>query len=121
MEIFFCYNAKSGFFNGLVHFVHKTISPKTYKCNLCAITYTFKQKKKWAKFVRELPFRVEFVHLDHLKEYDLGSYLDKTPCCILRNGEKLTVLITKEEIINFTCEDDLINKINKINFAKFSV
>ena len=47
MELVFCYNAKSGFKNGLIDLFHKTISPKTYPCNLCAITYTYKKREKW--------------------------------------------------------------------------
>ena len=38
-ELIFIYNAKSGFINELVDIPHKIISPETYDCNLCAITY----------------------------------------------------------------------------------
>ena len=33
------YNAKSGGLNAVLDYVHKMVSPKTYNCNLCKLTY----------------------------------------------------------------------------------
>ena len=33
------YNADSGFFNALADSAHKLLSPSTYDCRLCALTY----------------------------------------------------------------------------------
>ena len=47
-ELIFIYNAKSGLVNELLDFAHKIISPETYNCNLCAITYgTFAMDKNY--------------------------------------------------------------------------
>ena len=55
-EIVFIYNAKSGLFNAFLDWSHKIISPKTYECKLCAITYNnFGKEKKWREilFIRK--------------------------------------------------------------------
>ena len=42
MELIFIYNAQKGRLNSLIDYIHKTVSPGTYSCNLCAITHNFK-------------------------------------------------------------------------------
>lgn len=64
----FVYNAKTGLFNKLTDFAHKAISPETYNCNLCALTYgTFTMKQEWADYVKSLPVEVEFIYKDEWK------------------------------------------------------
>ena len=38
-EIVFIYNAKSGTVNSLIDWAHKIVSPDTYECSLCSMTY----------------------------------------------------------------------------------
>jgi hypothetical protein len=38
MRLLFVYAGDSGAVNGLVHYVHKIVSPATYECHLCALT-----------------------------------------------------------------------------------
>ena len=46
-ELIFIYNAKSGLVNEMIDVAHKIVSPRTYDCNLCAMSYgTFTKKKK---------------------------------------------------------------------------
>lgn len=64
-EIIFVYNADSGLWNGYMDMLHKVVSPKTYACNLCAITYgVFSMNKEWKSFVGKLPARLTFLHRD---------------------------------------------------------
>ncbi len=35
----FVYNANSGLLNALLDMGHKVVSPRTYPCSLCALTY----------------------------------------------------------------------------------
>ena len=52
-ELIFIYNAKSGLVNELIDFAHKIISPESYDCNLCAITYgTFAMEKNWDNYIK---------------------------------------------------------------------
>ena len=54
MELIFIYNAQKGRLNSLIDYIHKTVSPGTYSCNLCAITHNFKKKLKWDNLCKNL-------------------------------------------------------------------
>ena len=65
----FVYNAESGIFNALSDLAHKTLSPETYSCNLCALTYTaLGMRKDWKQFIETLGASAEFLHADELKQ-----------------------------------------------------
>ncbi len=50
-KLIFVYNANSGALNSLMDSVHKIISPKTYDCKLCDLTYdVFKENELWSRF-----------------------------------------------------------------------
>ena len=98
-ELIFIYNAKSGFINELVDFAHKIISPNTYDCNLCAITYgTFAMEKSWANYVQSLPVKSVFTYKDKLGDKKLKK--TKLPAVFIRDGEELNELISANEINN---------------------
>lgn len=62
-ELLFVYNANGGALNGLLDTLHKTLSPSTYSCSLCALTYgAFTMRPEWAAFLRQLPARTTFLH-----------------------------------------------------------
>lgn len=68
-KLVFVYNADSGIVNGLLDYAHKTFSPQTYACNLCALTYGYTgMRAEWRRFLRNLRAPVEFVHRDELRE-----------------------------------------------------
>ncbi len=68
MKLIFVYNADSGLFNGLADWAHKILSPKTYACNLCALTYSnVGMRRQWRHFVSQLDIPVEFLHRDELR------------------------------------------------------
>ena len=54
-----------------LHF--KILSPKTYPCKLCAITYDhFGIKKEWGQFIKEMKADIKFLHRDDfLKTYNI--------------------------------------------------
>lgn len=70
-KLIFVYNADSGIINGIRDLIHKNVSPETYPCSLCAVTYdNLGMKREWRMFVRQLERDVEFIHRDELeKEY----------------------------------------------------
>ena len=63
MRLIFVYNAKAGVLNGLMDSVHKTVSPGTYECDLCAITHGFfTMDKAWRAYLKALPMEAAFYH-----------------------------------------------------------
>lgn len=66
--LIFVYNADSGLFNSLADLAHKILSPQTYQCNLCAITYSAAgMRKEWKEFLEHLDMPVEFLHRDEFE------------------------------------------------------
>ena len=107
-ELIFIYNAKSGLVNELIDFAHKIISPQTYNCNLCTITYgTFTMEKSWTNYIKSLPIKAVFTYKDIISDYELKKA--KLPAVFIRNGEKLNELISANEINNINDLEDLIN------------
>ena len=100
-ELIFIYNAKSGFVNEILDFAHKIISPETYECNLCFITYgTFKIEARWSDYIQSLPFKSTFIYKDELSNKNMGNV--NLPTIFFRNNTELVELISASEINNLT-------------------
>ena len=107
-ELIFIYNAKSGIINEFLDFAHKIVSPSTYNCNLCAISYgNFTMKKKWSDYISSLPVRSTFTYKDKVSEYGYNNI--ELPSIIFRNGSRSKVIISSEEINKLKKIDQLIN------------
>ena len=107
-ELIFVYNAKSGMVNEFLDFAHKIVSPSTYNCNLCAMSYgNFTMKKKWSDYISSLPVRSTFTYKDKVSEYGYNNI--ELPSIIFRNGSKSKVIISSEEINKLKKIDQLIN------------
>ncbi len=72
-KLVFVYNADSGVANVVKDFFHRIVSPDTYPCNLCAVTYSnFGMKASWKSFVENLDVPVVFLHKDEFhEEYEI--------------------------------------------------
>tara|TARA_A200000113_G_scaffold116615_1_gene104635 strand:- start:171 stop:1004 length:834 start_codon:yes stop_codon:yes gene_type:complete len=107
-ELIFIYNAKSGIVNEFLDFAHKIISPSTYNCNLCAISYgNFTMKKKWSDYISSLPVRSTFTYKDKVSEYGYDNI--KLPSIIFQDKSKSKVIVSSEEINKLKKIDQLIN------------
>ena len=113
-EIYFIYNAKGGKWNYIVDTVHKYVSPSTYECNLCQITYDLKMKKAWKDFVEKTPHKFHFLHLEELSDHGLEKYKNQLPICLEKNSIEIKIIIDKETMDKFKNEFDLINNLNKL-------
>jgi hypothetical protein len=96
--LIFVYNAASGLFNTMTDIAHKILSPSTYSCNLCAITYGLvTEKEEWREFIEQLEIPVEFLHRDEF-ELQYGATQSHYPVVLKRDGEAINVLLPPEEI-----------------------
>lgn len=107
----FIYNAETGYFNKITDFAHKVISPGTYACTLCALTYgKFTMKKEWAKYVQSLPLEVEFIYKN---EWKFSSIRKDYPLIALQTGEsRIEVLIETEELNKIKSLKELKSKLD---------
>ena len=97
-SLLFVYNADSSMFSMVTDFAHKILSPKTYPCKLCAITYdNFGIKKEWEQFIKEMKADIKFLHRDEfLKKYDIANA--RFPCVFAEKDSNIELFITDKEI-----------------------
>lgn len=111
----FVYNAESGLFNAVADMAHKVLSPQTYQCHLCALTYsTFGMRADWKRFLETLERPLEFLHADELQNlYGVSGI--PLPAVFKQEGEDLKLLIDAAAInscrtmgdLQRLCEDKL--------------
>ena len=112
LELIFIYNVNSGVVNELIDFAHKIVSPETYDCNLCAISYgAFSMKKKWSTYIETLPFKSTFTYKDKFSKNRYSNL--KFPSIFIRSNEKLDEIISATEINEIKNLDQLIGLLNQ--------
>jgi hypothetical protein len=106
-SLVFVYNARSGVFNALADAAHKIFSPRTYACNLCALTHNaVGMRGGWKRFLEGLGVPLELLHADELESrYRLEGV--PLPAVFEREGEGLRVLISAEAINACATTDEL--------------
>lgn len=113
-KLLFFYNANSGKINGYLDALHKIVSPKTYACNLCDITYgVFTENKAWKKFRIASKISMEFLHLDEFKKQYASKFGSKFtfPIVLLENRGELELFIATEELNGLKNAEELIQLI----------
>jgi len=113
-SLIFVYNANSGIFNSISDTAHKIISPSTYQCNLCKITYGIvNEKDEWKSFISNLPYKTNFLHKKEFnKKYP--NVKEKLPVIFENSKGKLRLVISSDEINK--CKD--INDLKKLILSK---
>tara|TARA_B100000959_G_C14545240_1_gene445333 strand:- start:154 stop:540 length:387 start_codon:yes stop_codon:yes gene_type:complete len=113
-ELLFVYNAKSGVMHTLMDFAHKIISPETYPCSLCSITYgNFGMKKVWADYLNGLPYRYRFFYRDHLGKLPETLSTATLPVIFLRKGDAYKPLLSASELQGAKDAHELCTLLNK--------
>ena len=110
-RLIFIYNAEGGKINATIDYFHKLVSPNTYDCNLCKLTYdNFGEIKEWERFIRSLSYSVKFKYKDDIDILGLSNEIDFP---VLISG-KNNVLLSATEINSFTSLEELMNAISNI-------
>lgn len=111
-ELIFVYNADSGVMSAIKGYFHKVISPKTYDCNLCSLTYDMMgMKSEWKKTIEKTGMKTVFLHKDEFKnKYKMSVDL---PAIFIRNNSSIKELISSKEINDITSLQKLIRILNR--------
>ena len=109
MKLIFVYNADSGLINTLIDIGHKAISPTTYECNLCGLTFGIVgEHKQWKQFRKTSNTEMEFFHRDEFEQ----KYAQKFDYpVILKEENKLSVMISQEELNQISTLEQLISQV----------
>ena len=107
MKLIFVYNADSGLFNTVTDIAHKVLSPKTYSCNLCALTHGhFKIKQDWIEFLEQIDTELEFLHRDEfLDKYNQDKA--ELPAIFIEENGELSLWLDQASINKIETLDDL--------------
>ncbi|PIR69181.1 MAG: GTPase [Candidatus Niyogibacteria bacterium CG10_big_fil_rev_8_21_14_0_10_46_36] len=113
MKLLFVYNADSGILSSLKDTVHKAVSPNTYQCNLCKVTFgTTSMKESWKSFVESLPYDVEFLHRDEFQEQYPEKNDEPLPALFIIEDESIESAISAETINKAHSVTDLITTVS---------
>ena len=109
--IYFIYNAKGDVFSVIGDFFHKSLSPKTYPCKLCDLSYgPIMKKKVWKDFLDTLDIDYKFLYKNEIDEF--SNRIDELPVILIGNKDNVEVLLSKEEIDRSKDVYALIDNIN---------
>jgi hypothetical protein len=117
-KLIFVYNADSGIRNLIMDGAHKILSPSTYACNLCDITFgNFTENGVWKKFRKQLEAQtteLEFLHKDEFaKAYKSKFGYKFTFPIILVQGNDLEIFVNTDELNELKNPEELISLLKK--------
>jgi len=115
-RLIFIYNANSGLRNALLDAAHKALSPTTYQCNLCDLTFgVFKERKAWRKFREEKKWGMEFLYKDEFNKQYASKFGHKYefPIVLIAINDQLQVFVSATELNELENMEALIDLINK--------
>lgn len=115
MKIIFVYNANSGLVNSVLDIGHKIISPDTYKCNLCYLTYGIvTEREEWKNFRQSSTDELEFLHKD---EFEQKYQEQREYPVILRKHKKngFEQLLGPSDLIKMKTASELIDYLQAID------
>ncbi len=112
VELVFVYNAPDGVIAALGDMIHKIVSPSTYPCSLCAVTYgAFTMRPAWRAYLRTLPCPARFYHRDGFRR-DWPAIDAALPAVFLRRAGTLRLLLDRATLDAQRDVDQLIVTLN---------
>ncbi len=117
MKLIFVYNANSGGLNAIVDSAHKILSPSTYDCNLCNLTYgTFKEEPEWKEFRNSVAIPFVFLHKDEFLKAYKSKWLPKYdfPVVLVEKDGQLEIAVTNQDLTQTETLEELINRIKGV-------
>ncbi len=93
-RLIFVYNADAGIVAGIMDSIHKALSPSTYQCSLCAITYGgVGMKRQWRDWLEAQPFDVQFYHRPDFRAAFPAMADKPLPTVMIDRDDSLSVLL----------------------------
>ena len=115
MRLIFVYNADSGLGNAMLDSMHKIVSPQTYDCQLCALTFgVFTEKEQWKNFRESSEIPMEFLHKDEFQKQYKSKWLPPFdyPIVLTADEHQLSLFIDRDTLNGLSTAEELITMIN---------
>ena len=107
-ELIMVYNADGGIFSVVSDAVHKLVSPQTYACSLCAVTYgAVSMRTAWRAALDALPQRKVFLHRDEFARAWPGLDI-ALPAILLRHSDPAPMVLIGRDELNRTADLDAL-------------
>lgn len=108
-RLIFVYNADEGVVAGMMDSVHKLVSPATYQCSLCAVTYgMFRMDPKWRAWLKAAPFETVFHHKPDFRAAFPALAELPLPAILIDRGQGPEPLLGAEALAAVQSVDGLI-------------
>lgn len=112
-ELVFVYNADRGVWNKLFDAAHKVLSPTTYACSLCALSYgAVSMRAPWSSFIKSLPHRVRFAYRDEMRREGVPGLVP--PVLLERVGGTWVTLLDKARLDGCKNLDELFAAVREV-------
>lgn len=117
MKLIFVYNANAGPLNAFIDTAHKMMSPSTYTCDLCQLTFgNFKEKEAWVRFRESVTTPLIFLHKNEFNKAYKSKWLPKYdfPIVLAEVQGGLDVVISSEDFKHMNTVEELIDVVKRI-------
>jgi hypothetical protein len=112
-KVILVYNADSGWGNALLDAVHKAVSPGTYACHLCAVSYgPLTMRRAWRDYLAALRVPVECLHRDAFHARYGHLSLPLPTILRQRSDGPLEVALSAAEIKSLRSVDELMRALS---------
>ncbi len=115
-QLVFVYNADSGPGNGLLDAAHKVLSPSTYACKLCQLTYgVVTEKSDWKRFRKNFDIPMEFLHRDEFRKKYASKFMPvyTFPIILSLTAYEMDIFIGAEELNEIGDTNELIREVER--------
>ena len=114
VKLIFVYNSDGTVASFIKDTTHKLVSPETYPCNLCRLTYPLASMKgEWRKFIESLPHEVIFLHRDEFRKQYPDQKNVQLPAVFRVDPSAIQILISHNEINKAKNLSELIEIVNR--------
>jgi hypothetical protein len=112
--LIFVYNSNSGLYHTIKNNLRRFISSPKYICKLQKLIYgKVFMRREWRNFLGDLSYNKVFFHKKEFKRaHPEFAYLE-LPSILIKSNDKISVLITAQEINAMENIDDLIGVLGK--------
>ncbi len=98
-RIIFVYNESRGLFDAVSGWTHKLLSPASYQCALCKVTFGLTgMLVAWKNYVELLPATVVFLHRDEFRKQFPAHASLPLPVILAESSAQLSVLLSANDI-----------------------
>ncbi len=114
MKLIFVYNAHSNPIEKLIDGVHKIVSPDTYDCTLCAVTFgAFTEDSLWKSYRETSGFEMQFYYKNEFQKQFRSKWLPKYdfPVVLIEFEQSLEIFISADELKEVKDSEELIELI----------